>query len=173
MVRTMLMRPTSLDETAEIERLKQVFKSHNKEVYVDRKLLFWEHHFEAFETCYPNGHRKEGSIRYIKDMVRVPFGAKLPVFESEEYKQKTPPRGIATIDYVIYCRLDELTQGEWLRDGFISPDEIIESMQTYYPDINSESMVSYYKFAKYNPHPSKKELESVLKITKPWEPRKE
>jgi len=159
--------PIKLRKVDEAERIKEYdefLKRQGYPVSVDKMLLFWEHHFEAFETGYPNGYKKEGTIRYKQGMIRLPFGNKLLVYESKEFEEGKQPRGIATIESVVITRLKGLTEEEWLKDGFVSQEDLLEQMRGYYPDLSLYSWVSLYKFKKYNPKPSKKEIKKLLDI---------
>ena len=166
MTRRIILKPTRLNEEKKIRELSEYYRKRNKLLQIDDKLLFWEHHFEAFETGYPNGYKKIGTIRYRKGHIRVPFGMKLPVFETQEYRDEKPPRGIATIDYVVACHLYEVAEGEWLHDGFTSQEDLFEQMKAYYPMLTPESVVSYYKFKDYNSNPSEQEVKELLEIFK-------
>jgi len=171
------MRPKFLDESITIEHIALVYETaHSQKISVDRMLLFWPHHFESFEHGYDNGYKKQGTLRYKKDHIRVPFGMQLPVFESQEFKEGKLPRGIATIEYVVACPLNAITEEELLMDGFENKEDLLWQMTEmegrYYADLTPDSMVSYYKFKDYNPRPSKKELIKVLEATQPpWEPK--
>lgn len=166
-MREIILKPKFLDERITIELVlplihKELFEKNR--VHIDDKLLFWEHHFPAFEKGYPNGCKKTGTIRYKKDHIRLPFGVKLPVYETKEFNAGLPPRGIVTLEYVVACQLNEITEDEWLHDGFISQENLFEGMKIYYPEIIPESLVSQYKFKNYDPKPSRKELKRLLNI---------
>ena len=169
MTREIILKPELLDERVRIELvLPQLYKElfAKNHTHIDKMLLFWEHHFDAFKKGYPNGFKKTGTIRYKKDYVRLPYGAKLPVYGANEFEQGASPRGIVTLDFIIACQLNEITEEEWLHDGFTSQKDLFEGMKAYYPEITPESLVSYYKFKKYDPKPSRKELKILLKILK-------
>jgi hypothetical protein len=153
-----LMRPRAADESsliqywADLLELQYVLSPEQKPViHIDKHLLFWEHHFPALEKGYPNGYKKTGTIRYKPGHIRMPMGNKLEVFETEEFKKGMPARGIVTIDLVVACELKDITEQEWLHDGFISQEEVLLGMKEYYPDITPESVVSHYHFKKYMP----------------------
>lgn len=133
---------------------KDLFEKYK--VHIDKNMLFWAFHFPYMESG-----EKTGTIRYKKDHIRLPFGAKLPVYETEEFNQGMPPRGIITIDYVVACQLKELNEEE---RGFVSQEELFEGMKDYYQDIKPDSLVSFYKFKEYNSNPKKKELKKLLEI---------
>ncbi|MBW2991365.1 hypothetical protein KY348_06725 [Candidatus Woesearchaeota archaeon] len=162
------MHPEKLDETSFIKILEKIYikPKLGMHVDIDKMLLFWEHHFDAFEVGYPNGHKKEGSLRYKKNFVRLPFGKKLLAYEINEFKAENPPRGIVTIGYVAVSPLNQITQEELLSDGFENKQDLLWQMtkmeERYYKDCTPESIVSYYKFEDYNPNPSEKEVKELL-----------
>jgi len=156
----------TLDESEKLEKYNEFFTRQGYPISIDRMLLFWEHHFKAFETGYPNGYKKERTIRYKEGMIRFPFGNQLPVYETKEFKEGKPPRGIATIDCVVVSRLVGLTEEEWLKDGFVSQEDMLNQIREYYPDLELYSWLSLYKFTNYNPNPSKKEIKKLLDIIK-------
>jgi hypothetical protein len=165
--RNIILEPKHEDEMNTIElvlplKFKEIFD--NNLTFIDNKLLFWEHHFDAFVNGYPNGYKKTGTIRHKPGHIRLPFGNRLPVYATKEYERGEDPRGIATIDYVVACQLNELTEDEWLHDGFKNQEEIFESMKSYYPGIKPDSLISYYHFKEYDSNPSRLEIKRLLKV---------
>jgi len=153
------MTPLQEDERNIIElvlplHFREIFD--NNRTFIDNKLLFWEHHFPHMESG-----EKTGTTRYKSGQIRVPFGNRLPVYETKEFERGEKPRGIVTIDYVVACQLKELTEEE---RGFVSQEELFEGMKSYYSDIKPGSLISYYKFKEYNPAPSRREIKRLLKI---------
>ncbi|MEM4240367.1 MAG: hypothetical protein QXM31_03860 [Candidatus Woesearchaeota archaeon] len=138
-----------------------------KSIQFDKMLLF---HHTLFDGCefvthqMPDGpQKKEGTIRYRPNLIRVPANIELPVYETEEFNAKKPPRGLATIPMIVVCRFDELSMLELKLDGFKSHDEALEGMRQYYPDLQKHSIISFYHFGGYTPKPSKRALDLVLK----------
>jgi hypothetical protein len=166
MIREIIMRPESMNDHLLIDHVAFNYEHlHNLVAHVDKYLLFLgEEHFTALTGAYPNGYRKTGTIRFKQGHIRLPFGVLLPVYETAEFNKRAPPRGIASINYVVACHLRDITEDEWLRDGFNSQEELLEGMKRYYAELSLDSIVSYYKFKWYNPNPSPKELERLLKI---------
>jgi hypothetical protein len=168
MIREIVMRPESMDDHLLIDQIAFNYEHiHNLVAHVDKYLLFsGEEHFTALTGAYSNGYRKTGTPRFKQGHIRLPFGMMLPVYETAEFNKRAPPRGIASFNYVVACHLKDMTEQERLHDGFNSQEEMLEGMKRYYPLINLDSIVSYYKFKCYNPNPSPKELERLLRIIK-------
>jgi hypothetical protein len=53
---------------------------------------------------------------------------------------------LADITEVRYCPLEEITEEEARDDGFSSPEEMLEGMRNYYPDINYQSRVTVVRW---------------------------
>jgi hypothetical protein len=163
------MRPKKPDESEELALLESFFQRRGLEVYIDKMLLIQgEDHFLHFKEPYANGYTKQGTIRYRQNKVRLPFGAKLPVYESNEYQEGKSPRGIIIIGSVVRAPLNELSMDEILMDGFNSKGEMLWDMtknpNRCYKDLKPYSEVSYYYFKEYNPKPSNKELQILLRV---------
>jgi hypothetical protein len=163
-----IMRPREDNESEYIQRLADFWGRRGLQIAIDKNLLFWPHHFEAFEHGYPNGHIKGGTIRFKQGCIRVPFGKRLPVYESTEFKQNLPPRGIVTIDYVSAAPLCLVIEQEWLRDGFESKEDLLWQMAEYpgryYKELTRYSPVSFYNFESYDPAPSQEEFKELLEL---------
>jgi hypothetical protein len=139
---------------------KDIFE--NNITLIDKELLFYAFHFPHMESG-----EKTGTIRYRPGKIRLPFGSKLPAYETEAVEEgkklnkKVNPRGIVTIDHVVACQLQELNEEE---RGFVSQEELFEGMKEYYADIMPDSLISYYAFKAYDPNPSRSEIKRLLKI---------
>jgi hypothetical protein len=167
--RHVLMRPTTLFERDAVIAARRFCEEQGKSLYLDKVIRLWQHHFDAFVNGYPtNGQLKRGTILYKPGSIRMPLGRKALVYESREHSAGLPPRGIATIDYVVACRLDEVNEDEWGRDGFVSQEDLLWQMTgmpgRYYQDLAPDSLVSCYSFADYDPAPSRQEVNSLLCI---------
>jgi hypothetical protein len=116
---------------------------------LDDKILFWAHHFNGQDwAVYPNGTKKGGTIRYKEGAIRIPAKQELPVYETKEFQAGKPPRAIVTLDK-IYVVTAKFIPPELLPlDGYKSTAEMVESMREYYPNMSSESTISFYQFAK-------------------------
>ncbi len=68
-----------------------------------------------------------------------------------------------TIPYITTCTFDWPSGKELLFAGFNDSKEAFEGMQLYYPDLQKDSIVSYYYFGNHRAKPSRKLLEIVLK----------
>lgn len=148
------MRPTQIFENETINRLESEVKKQGFNLHVDKYIIFWPHHFDAFEGSFPNGHKKEGSIRYKPGHIRVPMGKNLLAFTNDEFNLNLPPRGIITIDYAVTCTLPEITEEEYLSDGFENQKDLFFQMtkmkMRYYTDLTLKKPVSYYKISNFN-----------------------
>jgi hypothetical protein len=163
------MRPTALFERDAVIAARRFCAANGKELYLDKVIRLWEHHFDAFEYGYPtNGQLKRGTILYKPGHIRMPLGSKALVFESHEHDKGFAPRGIVTIDYVVACRLDEIAEDEWRKDGFMNQKDLLWQMTEmpgrYYQDLANDSLVSYYSFIDYNSKPSRQEVDALLSI---------
>ncbi|MEM2916563.1 MAG: hypothetical protein QXT19_04370 [Candidatus Woesearchaeota archaeon] len=147
--------------------LMQTLKHIRKDIHIDKMLLFHHALFDGNELVthnLPDGfQKKEGTIRYRQSLIRIPANIELPVYETEEFNAKKPPRGLVTIPTIVVCHFDELSMLELKLDGFKSHDEALECMRQYYPDLQKDSIVSFYYFGGYTPKPSKRTLDLVLK----------
>jgi hypothetical protein len=167
MTRIKLMKPSSLYEKERISELEKMGHFDGMPLLVDSFLLFkGEHHFEAMDGSYPNGRKKLGTLRYRSGYVRVPFGKKLFVYETDEFNARQPPRGMISIDSAIAGPLKELSEEELLNDGFFDREDLLYQMTEmegrYYQDLTPDSIVTFYAFSGINPNPSEEELEEVL-----------
>lgn len=150
-----------------IQNIAALFELKGFKPFIDKHLLFWEHHFDAFESGYPNGQIKGGTLRYKSGCVRIPANNKLLVYESEEFHLGKPPRGVVTLDYFAVFPLSLITEEELKRDGFIDMEDLEWQMtqmeDRYYADLTIDSIVGYDMFKNYNPNPSEKEVKELLK----------
>jgi hypothetical protein len=150
---------------------KRFCEERGKSLYIDKVIRLWQHHFDAFVNGYPtNGQLKRGTILYRPGCIRMPLGKRALVYESGEHDKGLPPRGIVTIDYVVACPLDEITEEEWRKDGFRSQEDLLHQMTEmpgrYYQDLTPASLVSYYSFTDYDPTPRAKEVKALLDINR-------
>ena len=151
------------------DRLCDILKREDLDLFVDDCLLFWPHHLEAFETGFSNGHKKEGAVRYKLYKIRVPSSNILPVYEASQSSDPEPIapfRGIVTIDKVVVARPGGLTKDEILSDGFRGKTDMVIDMRQHYPDLKIDSWLTLYKLSNYNPKPTKKEVKRVLEASK-------
>ncbi|HYD03157.1 MAG TPA: hypothetical protein VEC16_02555 [Alphaproteobacteria bacterium] len=173
--RQVVLKPELLDESRNLSKLEASLKKQNIILYVDRMLLFTEYHFEVFESgSFPNGYTKEGTIRYKAGHLRFPFGVHLPAYTQEEFNAKKRPRGIVTINEVVAAPLKKLWGIEASKSGFNNRESMIYEMteweDRFYKDMTPDSLVSYYHFT-FNGNAKKKEIDTLLKIVQPPEPR--
>ncbi len=167
MTRQTLMTPSHIEESAAIEKLRRTIEP-EFDLWVDYYLLFLgDHQFDGFEYGFEhlNWRKKSTSIRYKTGHIRVPVGNKLFVFETSEFKNRLPPRGIVTIDKVVGCMLYEVEEEELRGDGFQNREQMLwefcEMPGRYYQDMTPESFVSVYSVA-YEPYKELPELCRVL-----------
>lgn len=150
--------------------LTQTLKHLRKDICIDKMLLFHHALFDGNEFVsydMPDGRQKmEGTIRYRPNIIRMPANIELPAYETDEYNAKKPPRGLVTIPAIVVCRLEEISQPELRLAGFKDCAEALEGMRQHYPDLQKDSIVSFYYFGEYRAKPSRKALEFVLKQIK-------
>jgi hypothetical protein len=104
---------------------------------------------------YPNGHFKNGTLRYSPGKLIIPISSRLLAFETTEFNNGMPPRRIISLGQVVICPLEELTDDELLDDGFESRKDMLWQMTEmegrYYPDLTPQSTISYLGFAGVSP----------------------
>jgi len=142
----------------------------HKDTLIEKMLLFHSTLFAGYEFAthsFPDCARKtEGTIRYHPNLIRIPANIELPVYETNEFNAKKPPRGLVTIPFIMVCRLEELTLQESRLAGFKDHTEAVDSMRVHYPELQKDSIVSFYHFGEYTAKPSRKTVERVLEQIK-------
>ncbi|MBN2052667.1 hypothetical protein JW756_04135 [Candidatus Woesearchaeota archaeon] len=165
--RMTIMTPKRIAEHQIVDFLKLWFEQTTPlKVCTENHLSLSEQDFDAFLSEYSDKvPKKTGIIRYNKDTLNIPIGAKLPAYEETQgFDKGAPSRGILNIDYVIACQLRDTQEEEWLNEGVNSQKELIEKIQRrWHHKIDMDSIVTYYHIAGYNPNPSKREIKKILK----------
>jgi len=160
-MRQILLRPKKLDESETIRRYQDHFSDLDLPVHVYIYMSFMAHHFDALVG--KSFYMKRGTIRHKSGMVTLPLGKKLLAYEKEEHKNGMLPRGVITIDYVVRCPLEELTEDEWQSDGFTSQEDMFHQMTRMqgrrYTDLKIfDPPIEFYKFKRYEPNPTKMQI---------------
>ena len=131
------------------DTLKERLKPFGLPFYEDSELLFWPHHFDGKSwATYSNGRVKGGTMRFREGLVRIPTANELPTYVTEERKAGLPPRAIVQIPGIVVCNAGEFTLEELASDGFFSHEDMMEDMRHYYPNLQSNSVMSFYWFGK-------------------------
>lgn len=169
MTRIILMKPKNDFEPGLINKVERQVANEGLQLQVDKFLRIGRHDFDAFVNPYPNGYKNGGMIVYLKGHVRVPIGKRLLTFVNAELTTGMPPKGIATIDYVVRCQLNELTEDEWLRRGFKNKKDFMDGMtkntDRCYKGLRYPSdVVQYYSIPSFNPNPDANEVHALAEL---------
>ena len=121
--------------------------SSGQSFFIDNILLFEKQHFNEKDfATYDSGEKKQATLRYRPGQIRIPSRNILEVYETSEFEKGKVPRGLVEIDTIIISPIQELTEEELRKDGYVSTEQAIKSMQKYYPDLTKDSVVSLYLF---------------------------
>ncbi len=117
------------------EKVLEDFKG--AKIKIDSALLL----YDKFVLLVQEG-KKKATVRYVKDMIRIPESNILPLYETKpEDKDYKKLIGQISIDKLIIKKIEELTEQDGINDGFSGKDELIRVIKNIYGDISLSELV--------------------------------